>query len=154
MDFGLDAQLDSFEIISVGANKELQLQQNLATMIKEWEPIKFPISVFKDTGIHIMSGLDDIQALLDDHLIKTLTMRGSAFVRPCEDEVRAWYEKLLRVNKTLEEWGKVQSSWLYLLPIFSSKDIVAQMPEEGKLFVAVDQTFRRNMAVGRRRRAY
>lgn len=84
---------------------------------------------------------------MDDHIIKTLTMRGSAFVKPCEQEVRDWYDKLVRVQKCIEEWGKVQSNWLYLLPIFSSKDIVAQMPEEGRLFAQVDQTFRRNMAV-------
>lgn len=39
MKFGLDESLDSFEIISVGANKELQLQNALAAMIKEWETI-------------------------------------------------------------------------------------------------------------------
>lgn len=147
MQFGLDDRLESFEIVSIGANKELALQTALASMIKEWEPIKFPVSLYKDTGISILSSLDDIQAILDDHIIKTLTMRGSAFVKPCEEEVRTFYEKLVRVNHTIEEWGKVQSNWLYLLPIFSSKDIVAQMPEEGRLFVAVDQTFRRNMAV-------
>lgn len=70
-------------------------------------------------------------------------MRGSAFVKPCEQEVRDWYDKLIRVNRTFEEWGKVQANWLYLLPIFSSKDIVAQMPEEGRLFQAVDHTYRR-----------
>ena len=74
-------------------------------------------------------------------------MRGSAFVKPCEAEVRSFYDKLLRINSTIEQWGQVQGSWLYLLPIFSSKDIVAQMPEEGRLFVQVDQTFRRNMQV-------
>lgn len=74
-------------------------------------------------------------------------MRGSAFVKPCETEVRTWYDKLLRVNNTFEEWGKVQANWLYLLPIFSSKDIVAQMPEEGRLFAQVDQTYRRYITV-------
>lgn len=34
--------------------------------------------------MRILSGLDDIQALLDDHLIKALSMRGSAFVKPVE----------------------------------------------------------------------
>ena len=34
---------------------------------------------------------------------------------------------------------------MYLLPIFSSKDIVAQLPEEGILFSEVDATFRKSM---------
>jgi hypothetical protein len=36
--------------------------------------------------------------------------------------------------RTVEEWGRVQARWLYLLAVFSSKDIINQMPEEGKLF--------------------
>lgn len=49
-------------------------------------------------------------------------------------EVKEWYSLLDRVNKTLEEWGKVQVQWLYFRPIFSAKDIISQMPEEGVMF--------------------
>lgn len=72
--------------------------------------------------------------ILDDHIIKTISIRGSAFAKPIATEVREWYETVIRMNKTLEEWAKVQIQWLYLMPIFSSKDIIAQMPEEGTLF--------------------
>ncbi|KAJ4426041.1 Dynein heavy chain 12, axonemal [Periplaneta americana] len=44
--------------------------------------------------------------------------------------------------KTVEEWGEVQAQWLYLLPIFSSEDIVNQMPTQGKLFQEVDKVYR------------
>lgn len=37
--------------------------------------------------------------------------------------------------------------WMYLLPIFSSKDIVAQLPEENVLFIYVDGTFRKAMQI-------
>ncbi|KAI4463384.1 dynein heavy chain family protein [Holotrichia oblita] len=74
-------------------------------------------------------------------------MRGSVFVKPYEAQVKAWYDKITRINNTIDEWGKVQSQWLYLLPIFSSKDIVSQMPNEGVLFREVDGTYRRYMAV-------
>uniref|UniRef100_A0AAG5DIC0 Dynein heavy chain linker domain-containing protein n=1 Tax=Anopheles atroparvus TaxID=41427 RepID=A0AAG5DIC0_ANOAO len=145
INYKLEKDLDKFEIISIGANKELALQQSLQAMIAEWENIVFKLSAFKDTGINILTGLDEIQAVLDDHIMKTLAMRGSAFVKPCEKEVKEWYQTLTRVNRTVEQWGKVQGSWLYLLPIFSSKDIVAQMPNEGRMFQQVDKTYRMYM---------
>ncbi|XP_052747070.1 dynein axonemal heavy chain 12 [Bicyclus anynana] len=145
INFDLWADLDQYEIISVAATKELALITNLNKMMAEWVDICFKTSPYKDTGIFILSGLDDIQSVLDDHIIKTIGMRGSAFVKPFETQVKAWYEKITRVNSTIDEWGKVQSQWLYLLPIFSSKDIVAQMPEEGVMFVEVNNIYRRYM---------
>lgn len=78
-----------------------------------------------------------VQAILDDQIVKTQSMRASPFIGPLEKEALEWDETLNRLQEVVDNWLACQATWQYLEPIFTSPDIMKQMPEEGDKFLQV-----------------
>jgi hypothetical protein len=64
-------------------------------------------------------------------------MNASPFVKPFAERAAAWETMLQTLQDMLDNWLTCQATWLYLEPIFSSDDIVKQMPGEGEKFRSV-----------------
>jgi dynein heavy chain len=99
----------------------------------------------------MVTKVDEVQQLLDDQIVKAQTMKGSPFARPFMDDgdhmegfkgIGSFETQLSFTQDLMDEWLKVQATYMYLEPIFSSPDIKAQLPQEGERFKKVDKSWR------------
>ncbi len=67
----------------------------------------------------------------------------SPYKKPFEERIAKWEQQLSLVSDILEQWMALQRQWMYLEPIFSSDDIMQQLPLEGKRFATVDRMWRK-----------
>lgn len=94
---------------------------------------------------YLVKSTDDIVTLLDDHSVKMQTMRGSPYIKSIEKDCKAWETKLQYAQQLLDDWMNCQRTWLYLEAIFSSEDIMRQMPTEARRFASVDALWRKTI---------
>jgi dynein heavy chain len=95
----------------------------------------------------LLGGFDDINAKLDDQTVTTQAMLGSSYIGKgkLKTDSKAWEKRLIEMSDLFEEVLKVQRTWMYLEPIFSSGDIGMTMPAEAKAFMQVDKLWKDTM---------
>jgi dynein heavy chain, axonemal len=69
--------------ISENASKEFKLENMLDKIEKEWESLRFVLVPWKNRGVRIFQGaaIEEIQMSLDDHTIKSQTIRANPNVK-------------------------------------------------------------------------
>jgi len=146
LELGLQQYVKNIEDVCVSASKEYGLQVALDKMEEEWDEMMFNTKEYRTSGTRILSSVDEIQMKLDDHIVKTQAMKSSRFIKPLIERCTTWEGTLIDMQEIMDNWLKVQATWLYLEPIFSSDDIMRQMPTEGRMFRQVDLTWRSSMS--------
>ena len=129
--------------IANSANNESKLVAQLNKVIELWTTITLTVVPHRDCkDVYILGALDDVSTALDESLVSIASISASRYVEPIRESVDEWNNKLMTLFDTLDEWTMVQRQWIYLETIFSSADIIRQLPEEYALFNKVDRAFK------------
>ena len=139
---GIMDKLEQVQRVSTNASKEHSLEKALEKMQLDWDGVCFRVIEYKDTGTFIIGGVDEVQLVLDDQIVRVMSMRASPFIKPFEERAFSWEGILQTLQDMIDQWLACQKTWQYLEPIFGSEDIVQQLPEEGAMFQTVDAIWR------------
>ncbi|XP_066905836.1 dynein axonemal heavy chain 6 isoform X2 [Halyomorpha halys] len=132
--------------LSAQASSESALEGLLKKVEDAWKSLEFTVVPYKDAkDVYMLSALEEINTILDETHINLSTISSSRSVGPIKPKVDEWNEKVELFSKTLEEWTNCQTNWLYLEPIFSAPDIQRQLPNEAKMFLIVDKSYKNIM---------
>jgi len=93
---GYEKYINFMEEVADEAAKQFANENSLKNMKRDWEPLEFTNKAWKETGSHILEGeaVENLTTALDDHIIKTQTMRNSPYIGPFKEEVFEWEELL------------------------------------------------------------
>lgn len=145
LEYGIAKVADNIVRISEYATKEFSIEQALDKMESEWDDCMLELTLYKQTGTFIMKVSDDIQQMLDDHIVLAQQLSFSPFKAALSERIENWEAALKVTYDVIEEWIDVQRQWMYLEPIFSSDDISKQLPLETKKYLSMERTWKRIM---------
>ena len=140
-------KIERLQDISLRATQEATNEKSLKDMIAQWDTFLFQTKEWKKTNTYVLLGscFEDILQAQEEHLMKTQTMKGSPYAEFIKAQIIDWEQWLDRAAKIINEWKKLQSSWTGLESVFTSEDILQQLPVEGGLFRDVDKAWRELM---------
>jgi dynein heavy chain len=67
--------------ISDTASREAKLEDTIVKMRTEWRDIKFELNEFRTSESWVLKGAEPIWELLDEHIVKTMTIASSPYVK-------------------------------------------------------------------------
>ena len=108
---------------------------------------RFSYEFHQGLNCYLLSSIDDIVEVLEEHLNILQTMQSNRFVEEFADQVNKWQSNLGMVETSMVKWMDIQKMWKNLYPIFiESADIREQLQEDARAFQGADDLYRTMMS--------
>ena len=148
LDAGIAQRKEEILELTMVSEKESELEGRLNGVAREWKEKELIFAEFKHRGFLLLKS--DEANKLREQLEESLVVLGATLANrhcgPFRADASAWSMRLSSVVEALSLWLEVQGQWLNLESVFTSGDIVKQLPHESKRFATVDKQWVKIMA--------
>lgn len=126
--------------IAMEATQERVLKEMLDKIVALWEHMEFEVKPYKDAkDSYVLVSYENVYTSLEESLVSMTAILSSKYLTPIKDIATTWQRRLAIFQETLDAWIECQRKWMHLESIFAAPDILKQLPNEGILFVGVNQ---------------
>ena len=81
------------------AMKEFAIEKTLNDMVAAWEGCDFEVMPYRNTGTGVIKLTEEVNSLLDDHIVLTQQFSFSPYKGPFEERIMDWERKLRLVQE-------------------------------------------------------
>ncbi|KAJ9459816.1 Dynein beta chain [Diplonema papillatum] len=148
LSLGLHNYVEDVGNIVEKATKELKIEKDLQKVSTFWDnEAHFAYEFSQGINCYLLSPVDEIVEVLEEHLNILQTMQSNRFVEEFADQVNKWQGNLGMVETSMVKWMEIQKMWKNLYPIFiESADIREQLQEDARAFQGADDLYRTLMS--------
>lgn len=139
---------EEIEDITDSAGKQAKIERDLRDTIDTfWANAELEIKTYStfEYPCTIGGSVSEIQETLEEHVMQLMQMQAMRCVTPFKSEVQQKIAMLSEVGETISKWIRVQTDWQKMVSVFTTGDIMKQMPIESKLFRNVDNSWKKIM---------
>ena len=79
--------------------KEFAIEKTLNDMVAAWEGCDFEVMPYRNTGTGVIKLTEEVNSLLDDHIVLTQQFSFSPYKGPFEERIADWERKLRLVQE-------------------------------------------------------
>eukprot|EP00775_Hariotina_reticulata_P004794 gene4794-5043_t len=140
---GLLQHFDVIVHVAEDATQEHALEQDLNLLRQHWDAVTLTILQLDGSDTTMIQVDEVLLQKLQESLDALAAMDTNPHKQPVADRIAQLQETLQGVNQTLQQWMRLQQSWLDLLPIFGAHARVQPAPLDSKRFATVDKALRK-----------
>ena len=93
------ALLEKVQKVTDRAMKEFAIEKTLNDMLAAWSECEFEVLDYRSTGTGVIKISEEVNSLLDDHIVLTQQFSFSPYKGPFEERIMDWERKLRLVQE-------------------------------------------------------